>query len=327
MTAVSGSTDAAPGGLNGWVEAGIFAVALAILNVTYAYAFQLGAHAVVFVGYAVVFASVTLLLVTGPGPDWRRIISHPLSFGIGGGIIAMESTYYMLMAYATPADASLLVRLNVPVSALLGYLLIGRKCPFVAVLGHLVVVAAIAWYVPALQPDGRVMAVALGIACGFIMTARWFATEFHPWNRAARSIWEKMRLTGLVLLVTSLMALALVGALLAFVGYGMLQGGPWLPRPREFLHAPTILVSAFAGAFVITTMQYFGFSTVVKIRSENFVATTALIPLVTVAFQVAAVRLGILAPIPLDWSVVPSMLVVFLGVLIVIWASNRAPSA
>jgi hypothetical protein len=69
-------------------------------------------------------------------------------------------------------------------------------------------------------------------------------------------------------------------------------------------------------------MQYFGFSTVVKIGSENFLATTALIPPLTVAMQWAAVSAGILAPVPFQWSILPSMLVVFLGVLVVIWAAS-----
>ena len=167
------------------------------------------------------------------------------------------------------------------------------------------------------------MGVGLAVACAINMSMRAFATEFHPWNRAARTIREKMRVTGLVLLMTSLMGIAVVMGLMALVSHGLLEQRAWLPEMHHFLHVPTVALGWFVGVFVLTTMQYLGFSVVVKIQAQNFVATTALIPLVTLAMQLVAVHLGILAPVPLDWSVLPAMLVVAGGVLVVIWAGNK----
>lgn len=311
-------------GLNGWLEAGLFAIALSVLNVSYGLGHQLGAHPVVFVAYVMIFASLTLLAVTGPGPNWRPIMRHPLSLAIGSGIIAMEAVYFMLLKFASPADGSLLVRLNVPVAALLGYLLAGRRTSPAGLVGHAMVASAIALYIPALDAGSRWIAVALGLGCGVIMTARVFATEFHPWNRAARTVIEKMRLTGLVLLLTSSIGASLVAGALVLRGNGILASAPWLPELHHFLHLPTILLGLFVGAVVLTTMQYLGFSVVLKIQAENFVATTALIPLVTVVFQLGAVAAGILRPIPFAWAVLAPMLGVFSGVLVIIWAGRRA---
>ena len=169
----------------------------------------------------------------------------------------------------------------------------------------------------------RWMGVGLAVACAINMSIRAFATEFHPWNRAARTIQEKMRITGLVLLVTSLIGTGLVLGLMTLVARGGLEQPAWLPEVRHFLHVPTLALGLFVGVLVLTTMQYLGFSVVVKIQAQNFIATTALIPLVTLAMQMAAVRLGILSPLPLDWSVLPAMLVVAGGVLVVIWAGRR----
>ena len=38
----------------------------------------------------------------------------------------------------------------------------------------------------------------------FAFNLRGFSAEFHPWNRRARTLIEKLRITGLVVLVTSL---------------------------------------------------------------------------------------------------------------------------
>ena len=294
-----------------------------MLNISYGVGQQYGVHAVAFLVYAMPVAASSLLTLTGAGPHWWPIMRHPLSFVVGGGIIAMEAFYYMLLQVTTPTDGSLLVRLNVPATALLGLFVFGRRPTPLGLLGQVIVLAGIFGYVVFMESSHRWMGVGLAVACAINMSIRAFATEFHPWNRAARTIQEKMRITGLVLLVTSLIGTGLVLGLMTLVARGGLEQPAWLPEVRHFLHVPTLALGLFVGVLVLTTMQYLGFSVVVKIQAQNFIATTALIPLVTLAMQMAAVRLGILSPLPLDWSVLPAMLVVAGGVLVVIWAGRR----
>jgi MFS transporter, OFA family, oxalate/formate antiporter len=314
-------------GLSGWTEATLFAIALAVLNVSYGYGHQIGAHPIVFIAYAMPIAALTLLLITGRGPHWRAIVTHPLSYVVGGGIIAMEAVYYVLLEKVSPTDGSLLVRLNVPVGILLGFLLLGRRPTRLTTIGALVVVGSIAIIVPGLESGARWWAIALATICAVIISLRSFATEMHPWNRAAHTVIEKMRVTGLVLLVSSVLGLAVIGTVMTLVAHGVIDGPAWLPRPHQFLHLPTYLLALFMGGFVLTAMQYLGFSTVVKIRTENFLAMTALIPTVTLVMQIGAVALGVLEPTPVDWRTIPSMLVMMAGVVLVIWGGRTVPSS
>lgn len=323
MTTAQSDSPLAHRGLSGWTEAIFFACTLSVLNVAYGIGHQHGCHPIAFLCYAMTIAAGTLLAFTGAGPHWRAIALHPLSFVIGGGIIAMEAAYFLLLRYVPPADGSLLVRLNVPAAALLGLILTGRRTTAFGTLGHATVIAGIVWALPSVPAAGRVIGLFLAIACAFIMSSRAFAMEFHPWNRAARNIEEKVRLTGLVLLVSSVLGTLLVGGLMLLAALGILSSDGWLPTVADFLYPPTISLGLFMGGLVLTLMQYLAFSVVLKIRAENFVATTALIPLVTVAFQLAAIRLGILQPVPFDWAILPPMFVVAGGVLLVIWAGRR----
>ena len=313
----------AQSGLSGWVEAGLFAIALSVLNIAYGVGHQNGVHPIAFLVVAMPVAAATLLTLTGAGPQWWPIVRHPLSFVVGGGIIAMEAFYYLLLQVTSPTDGSLLVRLNVPAAALLGYVMLGRRTTGAGLLGQAVVLAGVFGYVAIMDEGQRWTGVLLALACAVNMSIRAFATEFHPWNRAARTIPAKMRITGLVLLVTSLMGAVLVFGLMALVAHGYLFQPVWLPEVGHFLHVPTLALGLFVGVLVLTMMQYLGFSIVVKIQAQNFVATTALIPLVTLAMQVVAVRIGLLAPVPLDWNVLPAILVVSAGVLVVIWAGRK----
>ncbi len=323
MTAASAERHGTHRGMSGWSESLLFAATLSVLNVGYGIGHQHGCHPIAFLCYAMTIAAGTMLTFTGAGPHWRAIVRHPLSFAVGGGIIGMEAVYFLLLRYVPPADGSLLVRLNVPAAAILGFLLVGRRQTRLGIIGHAIVIGAIALALPAVPAEGRWIGLGLAATCAFIMSARAFATEFHPWNRAARTIEEKVRLTGLVLMVTSGLGTLLVGALMLLAGQGILSNNAWLPTVADFLHPPTIMLGLFMGVLVLTAMQYLAFSVTLKIRAENFVATTALIPLVTVVFQFAAIWLELMQPIAFDWHLLPPMLLVGAGVMVVIWAGQR----
>src|SRR5262249_7754691 len=68
------------------------------------------------------------------------------------------------------------------------------------------------------------------------MSVRNLLAEFHPWNRRARTVIEKMRVTGLVVLATSIAGLVVAAVLAALVAYGLLRCHPYissLRRPRS----------------------------------------------------------------------------------------------
>lgn len=153
-----------------------------------------------------------------------------------------------------------------------------------------------------------------------VMSMRTFATEYHPWNRHAVTVIDKMRVTGLVLLSTSIAGTLLVAVLLVARPHGLLGPAQWLPALDQFLHLPTLLVAVLVGAVVLTAMQYLSFSSVVKIGTQNFIAASAFTPLVTLAAQELAVAAGWLRPMPVDWQILPAIAVVAVGVFVIISA-------
>lgn len=314
---------AAQAGLDGWVEAGFFTLAISVLNLTYGLGHAWGAHPVAFMCIAMPVAAVSLLALTGPGPDWRAILTHPLSWAVGSGIIGMEAAYYVLLAWVTPADASLLVRLTIPVGLVLAFLFAGRRPKRLGVIGALIVLAGIAGYLTAMQPDARLAGMILAGGCALIMSSRNFAAEFHPWNRAARTVSDKMRVTGLVLLMTSATGIAIVAGAMVLGAAGVLPPTPALPTLASFMHLPTIGLAVFCGAVVLTAMQYLGFSTVVKIKTENFLAVQAFTPLTTLALQSAVVAAGLLPPQHQSPPFLVAVGVVIAGVMLVIWSGRR----
>jgi len=310
----------------GQIEAGLFVLTIALLNLSYAGAHAVGAHPIAFLVWAMLIASGTLLALTGPGPDALRIMLSPLSWVVGFGIIGMETLYYLMLWYVTPAEASVLTRLGIPLAMAMGIMIHGRRPRRRAIWGAMIVLAGVAALCLLLDPANAIPGLALASGCALVMNTRTFATEFHPRNRRAETVRDKMRVTGLVLLATSCAGTLLVLALMSIAATGAFGPSPWLPTVADFLHPPTLLVALLVGAVVLTAMQYLSFSSVVKIGTENFIATSAFTPVATLIVEQIAAAAGVFVPIPMQWQHLPTIAAVVVGVLIILSAGPARPS-
>ena len=111
---------------SGWAEAMVYVWVIAALNLTYAVAIALGVHPAAFLLVAFLASSVCLLAIAGLGQAPHRILFVPQTWAYGLCTILCEVCYYLMMAYVPPADASIFVRLNVPMSIALGWLFLSR---------------------------------------------------------------------------------------------------------------------------------------------------------------------------------------------------------
>jgi hypothetical protein len=280
--------------VSGWIEAGCYVFAIALLSLSYVVGHQAGAHPIAFILYAMLVSAVALLVVTGPGNDALDVVLAPQSWLVGAGTIAMEVFYYLLLEHVAPAHGSLLVRLAIPLSLIVGWIMFARRPRPLALVGAGVVLVGIVPLVVSVPAGVRtaVVVAALGSAASFNL--RGFSAEFHPWNRRARTVTEKLRVTGLVVLVTSIASLVLAGGCALLIAVGALPA-----------------------------MAVLSFSAVVKITTENFTATSAFTPVATLLVQLAATGVGLIPAYALDGGLLAAMAVVVAGVLLILYAARR----
>lgn len=324
MTTTSSAAPAAKAGLNGWVEAILYNIAIALMTLAYAVAIRAGSHVVPFILYSMVIGAAGLVAVKGFGRDALAIALYPLSWVIGAAIIGMEAFFYVAVAYFPPADASLMVRTSIPLSLLLGVMFFGRRVSALGWLGGAMVLAAVLYLMVQVDLPGQIGGLIAVLACGIIINVRSFSMEAHPWNRAAATVPEKMRVTGIVVLVTAFGGFVLTGILVALVEHGVLAPTPLVPTPAQFVHLPTIGLAVLVGGAIYSALNYLGFSSVVKIGSENFIASAAFTPLATLIVQMAAEATGLIAFEPFDWRLLPTFVLAIVGVLVIVWAGRRA---
>ena len=307
---------------SGWVEAIIYVWVIAALNITYAVGIALGVHPAAFLLEGFFAAAICLLLIAGPGKAAHRIVFVPQTWAYGACTIFCEIFYYMMMAYVPPADASIFVRLNVPVSIAIGWFFFRRSVGGLRFAGSIAILLAIAftaWWFPATHSAGFGWA---SLATALTMASRNFFAEFHPWNRAAKSVIEKMRVVGLVVLVTSLFGLAVTVGLSLLVTQGVIPPTSLLPTVEQMLHGPTLVLALILGCAIITAMQYLMFSAVVKITSENFFAMMVLTPFVTLVLQEAMGGLGLPGVKAGGWYILPFLCLLLIGNVLIIWPAR-----
>ena len=314
-------------GVNGWVEAILYQVVIAVMSLAYAVAVDLGAHIVPFIFISMAIGAAGLIMVKGPGSDARAIIAHPLTWIAGAAIIGMEVFYCLLLTYVSPADGSLVIRISIPLSLVIGMLAFNRRMRGLGWIGAalvLVSVIAIIW-----RLSMWTLPVALGsaLACAAIINIRSYATEFHPWNRAAKDVPEKMRITGIVVMATALAGLLLSLALVGLVAAGVLPKTRLLPELHQYWHGPTLAMALGVGSILYSALHYLGFSSVAKIGAESFIAAAAFTPLITLIVQQAAHATGLITFPPFDWRLLPSIIGAIAGVLLIVWSGRRARAA
>lgn len=311
--------------ISGWLEASLYTLLTAVLSVSYVIGQQIGAHPVAFILYAMLVSALALLAVTGFGPNAVAIMMAPQSWLVGLGTIGIEVAYYILLDYVPPAHGSLLVRFTIPLSMMTGWALFARQVPRVAAWGAAVVFIAIALLLFTISAENRLAASTAGLAASAFLTLRSFAAEFHPWNRRAITVMEKLRVTGLVVLVSSLASLALAGAITSAIVWEMLPPLAMMPSGAQMLHWPTLLAAIVVGSLILTTMAVLSFSAAVKITTENVLAVYAFMPVSTLLVQMAATAVGLIPEYAFDPSLLPAMAVVILGVLMIFAAARRPP--
>lgn len=324
MTPSQSTAPTAGAAATGWLEAAGCVTAIGALSLLYAVGHAQGAHPIAFILYAVLVSALATLAAVGPGAQALAVVRHPMSWVVGLSMILLEILYYQTLTYVSPAHGNVMLRIGIPISMVAGWVLLRRRSPPLAIGGAVVIVGAIAGLVAVTPADVRWPMAAVGTLAAACMVVRGFAAEFHPGNRNARTVRDKLRVTGLVLLVTSVLSLALTAAAAAAMAAGLLPPTRVVPTAAQMLHGPTFLLGGLLGGAVYTFMMFLNFASVVKITTENLTAMMAFSPATAWVFQELGVRAAlIVAPTP-SAPVVAAIVVCIGAVLVIFWAGVRA---
>jgi hypothetical protein len=308
---------------SGWVEATGFIVSVSLLSIIFAYGARIGVHPIAFIFDSMLLSAIGILTIVGPGPHWRRTIRMPQSWLLGTATILTEVFFYLLLTNVQPALGSTLIRVTVLATMLVGFWMFNRTPRPLQMLGGAIIALAVVALFQSVPADHLMPTSLAVLGCVVMLTTRAFAAEFHPDNRAAKTVLEKIRITGLVVLVTSIAGLVGLSIGSALVASGTIGPGLVVPTLAQLLHGQTLALAALAGVFVLTAMAYFNYSSVVKITAENLTAMSGLTPTTTLLMQDIAGRLGLIPHFAVDATLIAGMAAVAIGALTMVAGARR----
>ena len=155
--------------------------------------------------------------------------------------------YFQTIAYVAPAHGNIVLRIGIPIAMAAGWVFLGRRPAPLAIAGAIVIVLVTAFVVELAPSEVRWPMAIAGTLAGTFMVVRGFASEFHPMNRAAMTARDKLRFTGVVVLVTSAMSLALAASPRPAAARRVPET-PMLPTAAQMLHVPTIFSDVSSAA-------------------------------------------------------------------------------
>lgn len=253
-------------------------------------------HPVVYSCLVLLTASFGLLLFAQPGPLGRETLRLPSTWAYG--IAQLLSTVFATAAlvYVSATEASVLLRVSSVMVFLLSVLGFRQPAGKVEYAGLAVVVAGIilAFMQTSVPAHERLIFTFVLIGFGLTQAGRLLLAEFHKTNRLAGSFRHNLRVTAVVVGVSSLvMAAFFVSLAFMFQAFDM---PPFLGLPGldDLFNPSTFLLSSFLGLILVSVSKYSEFFSAKEIGAKNLLAVVCLQPIFTLLFEWLASRWGLM---------------------------------
>lgn len=260
----------------------------AFCNVFYRYiSVEYHVHTLVYTSFVMLAASVGMLILTKGSAFTKNTITDKSTWVWGICQLLSNIVLIALFTLVTSTEGALMTRISVLAGFAISFFYAHRmpsRHDFVSILLIVVGVITIAMNLP--EPV-KVQAIMLMMLAGLIQAIRLYVAENHKQNVAAIKTKDRVRVTGLVLGLTSFLFLVVSFILALIKDYGGLNAGIFdaLPSIVDIFNPLMMLLSIPVGLLVVGYMKYAEFHASKHIKSENFLVLTALVPVLTLVFE------------------------------------------
>jgi drug/metabolite transporter (DMT)-like permease len=241
--------------------------------------------------FQILFGGVFLLLVAGVGREGLATLRSPLTWVVGFTRVLHLLAYVFALSLLSATEVGFLGKLSGLLALVLAFLVFRRvpgrgEWPGVAVM-------ALAWLLLATQPGIPAAAVLFVAVAALTSAVESVVLELHPELGRALGFRAVCRMTGAVMVATSLTLIAAMAGL-RLMEVGEVVSG--LPPLDGFFSPRTLACGLVVGALVRTLYMITMFLTIRSARAEVFLLFATLAPFVTLAAEALLARL---LPLPL----------------------------
>ena len=283
-----------------------------------------GAAPALYAAVSLFTSAMILIIIAGPGKGGMGTIRslHTWLYAILQIIFGVTEVY--VYSLSTTIEGTILLRFTIIVSLIGALIVFNRKPSKSDIIGALMVgvgVLYVAWTLPV---EVKILTTIAFVTGSILLVARTFITETHPTSIASCGVKDQCRVTGFVLIITSVMfilAYAIAGYLFHLNGADDLVSG--LPSLDDFQNFDGTLAAVIAGIFIIAPAKYFFFYSSKLIKTENYMALTSIAFIFVVIMEYVLYWCGVISIDSVNWDDLVAGTVVMFGALYMIFEREK----
>jgi hypothetical protein len=309
----------------GYLAAIAWSFIVAFFNVMMMFVGEFNVHPILFVGQGMLFASFAMLVMAGPGLLAKETMRSLSTWTYGVTFLLSTACFLAAMTYISAADMSLLGRFSIVFSSLIGFVFMKRARMEKGMLAFIGLFGTLIWVAYFVPPDVRKPVYTLIFFFSLFQALQAVVSETHKTNNLATSISQRLRVTAFIMTATSVTFIVFLAASSFAQSTLNVNTYGFAPTFEQFVNVPSFLFAAFYGLFGLGAIRYFEFISTKIIKSENFLAITAISPLLTFAFQYTGSVMGLVAAPSLSIAYIAALfLVIVFSILFVYF--NHVPT-
>ena len=276
------------------------------------------AHPIAYAAVSMLAAAISLMIGAKPGPLGMETLLRAETW-LYGVLNTLAFTFAVWVAvYVSATEVSLLTCVPIVMVYLLSGIFLGQKVTRQECVGLFMIGASVIYLLTQidLSTTSLIQLSLLLVALGIAQALQKIVAERHKTNRAAQTFHQNMRVTAVVMGVTSSMFI------FVFLGLAYLKSLSdtpiWTSAPNleDFLNWRMFLLALFIGMFVRAPSKYCEFLATKKISAKYFLAITSIQPLFTAIYETTLDYANISPMTPLTVADLLTMFIIITGSLI-----------
>lgn len=287
-------------------------------------------HPWVFISIANLVAAACLITASGRGPLGLQTLKDPHTWFFSFSNIFMDILFVYILLLISTTEANFIIRASIITTAIVVWSQNKRPLIKAQLIGYAMILGGVVAVASNLEQEVRAQAIMYLTIMVALMTVRTYVVETHTTSNKAESWSDKSRVTGYVLLATSL-SFIIFGYLGALLKTDMSQAAiessvifnEIIPNLNEFINPVTFTAAFLLGVFNISFSNFFYFQSTKMIGSEQFLMVAAILPILTFVLEYVASVYGLLSINSVDHSDIYAGVVITAGAMFNVYINNK----
>ncbi|MCP4355289.1 MAG: diguanylate cyclase [Proteobacteria bacterium] len=245
-------------------------------------------NSIIYNCFIFIGASFSLLLYAGKGDLGVETMRSLDTWAYGVLLILTYIIIYGLVKHTTATEGALIQCFGVVACSVAGWFFLNRKITLYQSCGMLLISIGTIIICLGVPQESKAIVISFTFLFAFLQSARSIAAELHKTHAYAikrDNGKDKIRVVGYIMFIVSMMFLLFM---LLFTSIEFLTGSKiieFIPPINEFANPANIFIGLIVGALIMGPIRVIEFTSVNKLKSENYLALGTIAPFSTLFWE------------------------------------------